>query len=101
MRLLLNAGGLNYVISILKDQKANPPTEDNLRLFDTIMLNLQSKHAYDRSAADTLYDLAMEWSKLDLWKRVVSTMFLGRDTMESSKLLSAVEQFGFEELQSV
>lgn len=62
----MDAGGFSHTLSKL--EKQNPPTLDGLKLVDIIMEKVNSEHS---KVLDIMYDHAITWINLDLWKRVL------------------------------
>lgn len=67
--ILVAAGELSYTLSKLEKQKQNPPTPEDLRLVEIIMKKVTSGNT---KALEILYDHAITWLNLDLWKRIVA-----------------------------
>jgi len=68
-KTIINAGGLEYALTKLNKIKSTPPTTENLTLVAAIMDKANFSH---KTILEEMYDNAILWRDLDLWKRVIA-----------------------------
>lgn len=93
-KVFLAAGGLQYALFKLEQQKQNPPTPEDLRLIEIIMQKITGS---DTGVLKTMYDNAILWRKAPLWKQVVAAYITAPSLANKTyiEFSKAVKTFGF------
>lgn len=99
LEILLNAGGVPYAVGLLQKANTIDPTETDRRTAQYVVNSLK---VGDKSVAQTMADLAVQWNDVGLWKQVVTASGGEKnvDVLGMDKFNQAWKKFSFSAVRS-